>query len=47
MVIDIIDFFGVALGKAENHSPVSPNGDRPKAFIWALSKCNRNAGKSM
>jgi hypothetical protein len=38
VVIDIINVLGVALGKTENHPPVSPNGHGPKTFHLAFER---------
>ncbi|MGH9433723.1 MAG: hypothetical protein ACRD3T_19515 [Terriglobia bacterium] len=38
VIIDIINILGVALGKTENHPPVSPDGHGPKAFSSGLER---------
>jgi hypothetical protein len=43
MVIDIINIERLALGEAENHTPVGTNRYRPKAFQLALERMQPEA----
>lgn len=45
MVIDVINIQRVAFGEAENHAPIGPNRDRPKAFELAFERMQTEAGQ--
>ena len=45
VIVEIVDIQRVAFGKAENHSPVSPHGDGPKAFELALERMEPKTGQ--
>src|SRR5437588_3243342 len=38
VVIDIVNVRCISVGKVEDHSPVRPNGHRPKAFQLAFER---------
>ncbi len=45
MVVDIVDIERIAFGKAEDHSSVSPYGDRPKSPQLTLQGMEPETGQ--
>src|SRR5580658_1870377 len=45
MIVEIVDIERIAIGETKNHSPVRPDGDRPKAFHLALERMQPESGQ--